>query len=320
MASAEPLSSNTAAVELRRLTVLSVLSECVRILKADYLLLLFLSLIFLFPKCFSSISHPTRQSLLKAEHPFPDQYQSETLLALAFSFFTHIFSLWGFLYYLLGLWSITYVVFHCFYSRSRFIKCGPLDTIYAMFKSLCISFFPLLGVILIFVPNIVSLFNLVHFGQILFKGLRGTEKSDIDIFYVVLVLGCLNLHLEWNLAPSIIVVESGGLLESLRRSSLLMKGKKMLALSILLVYGSFAIILGLFSSWILEVQLSLNDDLSHGGWWKMVNWEFLFRILPASVLFMLVLLFNMVTNIVFYVYCIKPEDNEKEKVVNQSQL
>lgn len=199
------------------------------------------------------------------------------------------------------------MVFHGFYGR-------PVKLISALFKSAFVSFLPMMCTIIISIPNLVTLFNLVHLGQNLFMVVRRVEDIEVDILYIVLLLGCVNLHLELNLVFPIIVVESSGLVQSIRKSGSLMKGKKMLALKMLIVYGTFALILGIFSSWILEVQLSLTGDLTHGGWWKMVDWEFVIRILLGSVFFMLVLLFNTLSNIVLYVYCINAQGNEEEKL------
>ncbi|PRQ43550.1 hypothetical protein RchiOBHm_Chr3g0469671 [Rosa chinensis] len=286
-----------AAMESLRLNLFTVLGECVRILKAEYLYLFYLSFLYLFPKSFSSIAYPTRQNLLKAEHPFPNKFQSETLLALAFSSLSFIFSYSGFIHYSLGLWSITYAVY---YGR-------PVKPISALFKSAFVSFLPLLGMVIISIPNMVTLFNLVHLGQNLFKVIRGSEESKLDILDIVILLGSVHLHLEWNLASSIVVIESRGLVESMRKSSSLMKGNKMLGLMMLLIFGTPALILGLFSDCILQVQLGLTGDLSHGGWWRMVTSEFVVQIVIVSVLFTLVLLFNTVSNIVLYLYCIKAE-------------
>lgn len=159
----------------------------------------------------------------------------------------------------------------------------------------------------------VSLFNLVYSGQNLFKVIRGVEKSKMDMLDVIILLCSVQLHLELNLAPSIVVIESRGLVESMKKSSSLMKGNKMLGFLLLLIFGTCSLILGLFSAWILEMQLSLTGDLSRGGWWRMVTFQYLVQIVILSVLFMLVLLFNTVSNTVLYHYCIKAQRNDGEE-------
>jgi hypothetical protein len=79
----------------------------------------------------------------------------------------------------------------------------------------------------------------------------------------------------------------------------------MIALWMLLIFGSFSLVLGFFSSWILEAQLSLYGDLSRDGWWRMVTPQFILRIVMASTVFMMVLLSNAVANTVLYVHCTK---------------
>lgn len=73
-------------------TLSTVLGESLRIIKSLFPQLLFICFLFVFPKSFSSIAHPTRQNLIGAQHPFPDKYQPETLLALVFCGFSFFFS------------------------------------------------------------------------------------------------------------------------------------------------------------------------------------------------------------------------------------
>ncbi|PRQ37901.1 hypothetical protein RchiOBHm_Chr4g0407791 [Rosa chinensis] len=271
----------------------SQLGECVRILKADCVYLLYLSFLYLFPISFSSLAYPTRQNLLKgmADHPFPNKFQSEALLALTFSSLTFIFSFSGFIHYSLGLWSITYTVYYC----------RPCSA--ALFISAFFSFFPLLGLVLSSIPNMVTLFNLVHLGQNVITGIK------VDVVYIVLLLGCVHLHLEWNLTPSIVVIEARGLVESMRKSSSLMKGNKMLGLMMLLIFGTFALVLGLFSGWILQLQLSLTTGYLS---WRMLTSEFVLQIVILSLLFVVLLLFNIVSNVVLYVYCVKAQQQQRK--------
>lgn len=54
---------------------------------------------------------------------------------------------------------------------------------------------------------------------------------------VAFMIGYVNVNVHHALAAPIVVLESGGLLQSLCRSSKLMKGKRMIALWMLLIFG-----------------------------------------------------------------------------------
>lgn len=110
------------------------------------------------------------------------------------------------------------------------------------------------------------------------------------------MIGYVNVNVHHALAAPIVVLESGGLLQSLFRSSKLMKGKMMIAVDFRVFFGGSGV----------YQQLDFGD-LSGGGWWRMVTPEFILRIVMASTVFMMVLLCNAVANTVLYVHCTKVE-------------
>ncbi|XP_062009761.1 uncharacterized protein LOC133726261 [Rosa rugosa] len=110
MAASDPSTTEPQSSPPHPPSLSAVLSESLRIIKSHFPQLLFLSSLYLFPKAFASIAHPTRQSLIKAHRPFPPTYQPETLLALVFSVYSSVVSVSGYVFYSLGLWYVTHTV------------------------------------------------------------------------------------------------------------------------------------------------------------------------------------------------------------------
>lgn len=102
----------------------------------------------------------------------------------------------------------------------------------------------------------------------------------------------VNLQVNWTLLSVIVVVELNWGLEALRRSVGLIKGMKGVALSSLLFFGVFAGIL----VWSSSVSTMGSDY----AWW---NWGFVMQIAVASTFLVLLLLYNVASNTVLYMYC-----------------
>ncbi|KAF3431525.1 hypothetical protein FNV43_RR26256 [Rhamnella rubrinervis] len=285
----------------------TIVSETKRIINAHSRHFLALSVLFLLPLSFSFVVLPTLQDLLIDSFPnnskifvartdFASQLDepiisSKTLwLVSAYSLFTFFFSL-------CAVGSITYSVFHGFYGR-------PVKLISAI-KSTFFSFFPLLGTVI--VVDMITFAITILFLIILFLVIRGVELLGFEtefsspyflglflVLAIVLIVVLLYLQVIWNLSFVVVVVESKWGLQSLRRSASLIKGMKRVAVSLQLIFVIFAAIFLLASYSTVRLV-----DVSDG--WK--RWEFVLQIVGTSSFLMMVLLYNLASNTVLYMYC-----------------
>ncbi|KAK8522868.1 hypothetical protein V6N13_115816 [Hibiscus sabdariffa] len=186
--------------------------------------------------------------------------------------------------------SITYSVFNGFYGRP--VK--PSSAIKAAFT----SFFPLISTSLVqslIISGISLILGLVFFA--LLKGFQ-VDYSSSYIFLLllayVLILMFISFYLSvnWIFAYVIVVVESSWGLEPLKRSQVLVKGIKGVALKILLFFG--------FLSSIYVWNSILQSGGSAGGEWK--SWSFFWNIIGTTAFYMVTMLYNLAAYTVFYIY------------------
>ncbi|KAI9169220.1 hypothetical protein LWI28_009063 [Acer negundo] len=269
------------------LSLCTIISESKRIIKAHSRHFLALSVLFLLPLSFSLIVYPTLQQLLLNS---TRNHQSLSFLALSFNnhftstlnnnnykplFLALAFTIFLSVFTLCAVGSITYSVFHGFYGR-------PVKLLSAL-KSIFTSFLPLLAttiasqiimtglvfVFAIFFLLVVKLVNSVGFN--LFDYSSPYFKGFALLVFVALLLVLVNLQVNWNLASVVVVVESSWGFKPLKRSTSLIKGYKLVALSF------------------------------YFDWLK--NWGFVLQIVFPSTLLTLLFLQYMAANTVLYMYC-----------------
>ncbi|GMI87412.1 hypothetical protein like AT3G11810 [Hibiscus trionum] len=269
----------------------TILSESRRILRAQpplfqTLLLLFLLpfslLLSLFPFVYKLFS-PTPESHLSFFSPI-----KPLIFNLIYSLIMSVFSNFA------G-GSIIYSIFHGFYGQP--VK--PSSAIKAAFT----SFFPLIATSLV-QSLILSGINLI-IGLVFFALFIATQIIGFQVDYssASLVLLCLAyvlifmfvlfyLQVNWMFAYVIVVVESSWGLEPLKRSQVLVKGSKGVALKILLFFG-------LLSSINVWLSIAKSGD-SAGDEWK--SWSFFWNILGTTALYTVIMVYNLAAYTVFYIY------------------
>ncbi|KAI3733685.1 hypothetical protein L6452_13135 [Arctium lappa] len=276
---------------LHSLSITGVLSESNRIIKANYIHFITLSLFFL-PLTFSLITTPTFRlagQLFTADHlhNFPPNFLHKPPI----SHLLYILTLY--IFTLCAIATITYTTYHGFSGK-------PIKFSTAI-KSLAFSFLPLVSTtillhlllfcisltFLLFVGSIVTLlqnigfvidYNLIHF--IWFS----------DFVVAVLIVIIIYFHVNWCLACVIAVTESNWGLEPLMRSSYLVKGLRSVSLSLLLYFVFYGGIL-VFVCTDVALATGLRRSL------------LVFPVMFGSVFLMVVLLVSIVGNIVLYMYC-----------------
>ncbi|KAJ4711412.1 Transmembrane protein [Melia azedarach] len=288
-----------------RLNLCIILSESKRIIKAHSRHFLALSVIFLLPLAFSILVYPTLQQLI-LQSP---KHDAKTLLSQSFqdstpeidqeSFLLSIFyAVFAIVSSLCGVGSITYSVFHGFYGR-------PVKLISSL-KSILYSFLPLLATTLVcqmIVSGILSVFAGFLFLVVRLVKFVGFDQFEYSSPYflgfsivlsIVLVLILVYLQVKWALAYVIVVLESSWGIKPLKRSAYLIKGYKLVALSMYLYY-SFLVGILIWSNWETAFAFRNTDR------WK--SWGFVLQIVFTSTLLTLLFLYFAAANTVLYMYC-----------------
>ena len=112
---------------------------------------------------------------------------------------------------------------------------------------------------------------------------------------VILVLVLVSLQVNWVLASAIVVVESKWGFEPLRRSAYLVKGMRSVSLSLMVLFGS---VTGFFL-WSYSGTTSLPS--SYRDVWDSLR--FILLTCGQSVFVSLIMLHNVASNTVLYMYC-----------------
>ncbi|XP_039023730.1 uncharacterized protein LOC120156488 [Hibiscus syriacus] len=111
-------------------------------------------------------------------------------------------------------------------------------------------------------------------------------------YAIIIMFVLLYLQVNWIFAYVIVVVESSWGLKPLKRSQILVKGIKGVALKILLFFGFCGSINVLRS-------IMQSGDLT-GDEWK--SWDFIWNIVGTTALYMVIMIYNLAAYTVFYVY------------------
>ncbi|XP_058735315.1 uncharacterized protein LOC131607317 [Vicia villosa] len=239
--------------------ILDVLSKSKRIIYTQPRHYLTLSLIFLLPLSFFSLIFQLIRKHLQQQQPPPTSQTNIISLYLLFFLFSSIFSYGAFI-------TISRSVYHAFFNQPIKLK--------EAIKSISTSFFPLLAtdivtfVILFFIFFLLTfllgvvLFLIVYLGDINLT----THPYFIMLFSMVLMLVFLPLvtylMINLSLVKVIVVVESVWGLEPLRRSWKLVKGMKMLILSIFFMFGFLQLVLGLITRYSMVLILVISPILA----------------------------------------------------------
>ncbi|KNA19874.1 hypothetical protein SOVF_057400 [Spinacia oleracea] len=295
-----------------------VITESKRIINAHSRHFLALSVLFLLPLSFSLAVFPTLLhsftssqpnrivSLLRLSIHHSSAVDPPILLHPALHHYAHhktlvfslLFSAFILFFSLLAFASITFSVFHGFYGR-------PVKLISAI-ASLLRSFFPLL-VTFIAAQIVISLIFAL-FGILAYLGVKGIEVIEGEFsynspyFYGVSSIGAILLGLvlvyvgvNWILVNVIVVVESRWGFEPMTRSSDLVRGMRWVALSLIMFFGFFELVL----LWISLV--SGGESIAVGDGWS--TWAFAVRIVATTAILTLVLLHGIAATTVLYMYC-----------------
>nr|GLL16551.1 uncharacterized protein LOC109179740 isoform X1 [Ipomoea trifida] len=267
----------------------AVISESRRIIRAHNRHFFALSLLFLFPLCFSSLIYLALYAALSHHDGF---YSQPILLPFLFNLFSLFFTL-------CALGTITYSTFNAFYGR-------PL-TLASSIKSLLHTFLPLLStqfVYLAIVFCIAMVFGVL--AALLLSGLQilGVVEVNFDrlsisfkVLAIMLVLLLVSivlwLQVKWCLAYVVVVEESKWGFEALRRSGQLMKkGMRGVALCVSLYFG----IPSLFMTYLMMMVVV---GASSGDW----SWTLVFQAVLYTLFEVQLMLHAFAANVVLYIYC-----------------
>ncbi|XP_021747345.1 uncharacterized protein LOC110713188 [Chenopodium quinoa] len=289
-----------------------VITESKRIINAHSRHFLAHSVLFLLPLSFSLSVFPTLLhtftspqpnrivSLLRHNsaappillHPTFHQPHHKTLVfSLLFSAFILLFSL-------LAFGSITFSVLHGFYGR-------PVKLVSAI-ASLLRSFFPLL--VTFIAAQIVIFLIFALFGVFGYLGVKGIEVIEGEFsynspyFYGISLIGAVLLGLvlvyvgvNWILVNVVVVVESKWGFQPMARSKDLVRGMRWVALSLIVFFGFFELVL----LWISLV--SGGDSIAVEDGWN--TWAFAVRIMATTAVLTVLLLHGIAAATVLYIYC-----------------
>ncbi|XP_039065677.1 uncharacterized protein LOC120211129 [Hibiscus syriacus] len=273
----------------------TILSESNRILRAQPRNLQALLLLFLLPSSFllslypfiAKLFYPTIESHLSSLQQNPSI--KPFILNLVYSLIISVFSNFSF-------GSITYSVFHGFHGQP--VK--PSSAIKAAFT----SFFPLLSTSFVqslIISGIGLILGLVFFALFMAIQVLGFQVIYSPSYVIILAFACMiiftsvlfYLQVNWIFAFVIVVVESSWGLEPLKRSRILVKGIKGVALKILLFFG-------LCSSINVLRSIMQSGDSASDEYWK--SWDFIWNIVGTTSFYMLILIYNLAAYTVFYAY------------------
>lgn len=271
----------------------NVLCVCTRIIKAHPRHYLTLSIIFLLPLSASSLLF---QHLLKhfQQQTTTNNNKNPTQLL----FYLLIYSLFSTVFSFGAVSSVTYSIYHNFFNR-------PVKLPEAI-KAIATSFFPLFAtttvyfLIFSFISALLLLLVLL-----IFLGARLVDTTNsphlavfsVALLMLVLVPVLIYLVVKWSLAQVIVVVESCWGLEPLRRSAILVKGRKRLVLSFWFLQSILV--------WVCSLLTSTATG--NGISWVLV--------LGLSPFLAVILLYNFSVNTVLYISCkdvnVQEEENDK---------
>ncbi|XP_019164540.1 PREDICTED: uncharacterized protein LOC109160757 [Ipomoea nil] len=283
----------------QRLSFRGVASEAKRVTTAHSLHFFALSLLFLFPFCFSIVIYPSlftaAFSQLNGFHPqqWLLSFNADPTDPRARPILLALFAL------CLAPCAFGTIIYSTFNGHH-----GRPVTLSSSVKSLVCSFFPMLSTLI--VSQIIVCLVGVLAALILLAGLQivGVEVNynnpswGLVILYVLLVLPTiLWLQINWSLAYVIVVVESKWGYEPLRGSAQLVKGMRRVAASILLLYGLvISLMVVYYSLWFGMV----GPNFTHR---EILFWIAAIIVVYSSSLVTGVTLNSLAANVVLYIHC-----------------
>lgn len=282
-----------------------VLSDSARVIKSHFLHFLALAALFLLPLSIFTVLYPflIHQSSIPPRlhrsliYVSPPQAENKTLQTgnplLLIPFFYIILEL---LFILSATASITYSALHGFFGK-------PVKFISSL-KSILVSFFPLLGTILL----VELIFVLAGLGVGIIAFLAYTSllslgfTMDYDSGYflalfilmvILVLLALMYVQVEWYLFMVVVVVESKWGIQPLKRSSNLVKGMRGIVISLFLLFG---IPSSLLAWWYMNVLKSMDTA---GG----LSWSSVVMLIVYAVVLTIISLYTMVAHTILYAYC-----------------
>ncbi|MCD7468654.1 hypothetical protein HAX54_007046 [Datura stramonium] len=276
-----------------------------RIMKAQSRHFYALSILFLLPIFFTLLVYPSFH--LALFHPdyefsiFSDQLQFphfslsnfEIIVPTVCTLFLALFSL-------CPVAIITHSAVQSFYDR-------PINLVSSL-KSIRTSFFPLFSTLIvsqIILITIALVFALVlvfsvqilqSLGLIELKYVSNHFSFFVIFGSMVLLPVLIWLQVNWSLAYVIAVIESKWGFETLRRSAYLVKGKRWVALSMMLIHG---LLMGFIVVW-GSIYLVLMDPVKGNRWRSLTV---ILQTLQNSVLGFMMMNQYLVGNVALYMYC-----------------
>ncbi|KAH6771171.1 hypothetical protein C2S52_015974 [Perilla frutescens var. hirtella] len=282
-----------------------VLSDACRIIRSNPLHFLALSALFIFPVSLLNIIY----TLTVQPTPFQSHYgrllftvsKQEYSVDKSQTLFQFLYGLLLLLINLCSVASITHSIFNGFQSK-------PLK-LSSSLKSILSSFFPLLATKIAYIIILgVIFFGFGLFMAFVFIGLAllGVEidPSSKYIMAAVFLMAALPivvsiyLEVEWIFMNAIVVVESKYGFAPFQRSSSLVKGKRVVALLMMLLFSVLGLIL---SAWYSTFVARSNGN-GNGGSGTCRGWLVLHMVVYGGVSTILSL-FNLAANTVFFVHC-----------------
>ncbi|XP_016481061.2 uncharacterized protein LOC107802129 [Nicotiana tabacum] len=263
-----------------------------------------LSILFLLPIFFSLVVYPSfHLALFHPDYHFTTftQFPQSHLFLSKFEIIVPIvYTLFLVLLFLCALATITYSALHVSYGR-------PINLVSSI-KSIRNSFFPLLSTFIVSHTIFISIalvFSLIFVFLVQVLQTLGLIEFKYDsnhfLFMVIPVLIMLVpvliwLQVNWSLAYVIAIVESKWGFETLRRNSYLVKGKRSVALSMMLLYGLLMGIMVVLGAMYLVIM-----DAGKGHQWRSSG--VILQTALNSVTGYLMMSQFLVGNVVLYLRC-----------------
>ncbi|KAM6572040.1 hypothetical protein CsatA_016120 [Cannabis sativa] len=299
------------------LNLIKVLSTSRRIIHIQLSHFTALSFLFILPFAIAAAVYPILQSPLpkaisksflyligfgpqQANDQFTTLPNENIFLVLTYVLFTVVFST-------CAITSITYSVIQGFSSQPVKLKTAV--------KSIAANFFPLLGTSLL-AQMIISACAILYAAvfALLVAGaqLLGFQIDFSSTYFIILgfvmviplFLFVVYLHVNWCLVSVVVVAEKTWGLEPLKRSASLIKGRRWLALSLSLLFAFCYGVLSISTNYslpVVDLDGGSTNDTNHK--WMCLVISLAVQVLFTSAFRVLVLLYELVSNTVLYMYC-----------------
>nr|XP_016435567.1 PREDICTED: uncharacterized protein LOC107761799 [Nicotiana tabacum] len=258
-----------------------------------------LSILFLLPIFFSLVVYPSfHLALFHPDYDFITQPQFSHFFLSSFEIVVPVaYTLFLVLPFLCAVATITHSTVQA--------SCGKPINLVSSIKSIRYSFFPLLSTFIVSQTIFISItlifaLVLVFLVQVL-QTLGLKYDSNHFLFLVIPVVIVLLpvliwLQVNWSLAYVIAVVESKWGFETLRRSAYLLKGKRSVAMSMMMLYG---LLMGIMV--VLGAMYLVIVGAGKGHQWRSLG--VILQTAQASVIGYMMMSQFLVGNVVLYLRC-----------------